>query len=151
AETRRPRSISLGALRLGAVLPRRGLERLLTRGELLGIEDILQHLARLEGEYATRADRDRFACLRVATDAALLLAHHEITEARNLHAIAAGERLLHGLEYCLDDLSRLLLGKPANLLVHAIDDFGLCHRCLPFDCPPFDHKPLWKTRPPSRK
>src|SRR5438067_10799955 len=91
-----------------------------------GIESVLQHLRRPEGQHAARADLDLLACLRVAADAGLLVAHDEVAKARQLDLLAFLKRVLDGVEHHLDDLGALLLGEP-DLLAHALDHVGLGH------------------------
>ena len=64
--------------------------------------------------------------LRIAALARVLLAHHEVAEARDLDLLAARERLLDHLEDLLDQLGGLLL-READLLVDVFDDLGLGH------------------------
>src|SRR4051794_2052621 len=91
------------------------------------VERVLEHLARLERQHATRADRDLLASLRVATRARVLVAHHEVAEAGDLDLLALFQGLLDGVEDALDDLGRFLLGKAPDLLVDRLDDIGLGH------------------------
>src|SRR4051794_2958115 len=70
------------------------------------VERCLEDLAGLEREHPARADGDLLAGLRVATDARVLLAHHEVAKARDLDLLAALEGLLDGVEDRLDDLGR---------------------------------------------
>src|SRR5262245_35670845 len=81
------------------------------------VQDVLQHLARLEGEDPARADRDLLAGLRIAADARILIAHHEVAEPGDLDLLPALERLLDRVEHHLHDLGRLLLREAADALV----------------------------------
>src|SRR5205823_450303 len=94
----------------------------------LRVERVLEDLAGLEREHAAGADGDLLARLRIASDARVLVAHHEVAEAGDLDLLAPLQRLLDGVEHRLDDLGRLLLRKSAYLFVDVFDDVGLGHR-----------------------
>src|SRR5581483_7192096 len=91
------------------------------------VERVLQHLARLERQHATRADRDLLSGLRISPGARVLVAYHEVAEAGNFDLLAALERFLDRVEHRLHDLRRLFLRKPADLLVHVLNNVGLRH------------------------
>src|SRR5437899_8886051 len=91
-----------------------------------GIQRVLQHLRRPEGQHAPRADLDLLPRLRVAADARLLLADDEVPEARELDLLALLQRVLEGVENHLDDLRGLFLGE-TDLVAHAFDDVSLGH------------------------
>src|SRR6188508_2395622 len=93
----------------------------------LAVERVLEHLARLEGQNAAGGNRNFFPRLRIPADPRLLLADHEVAEAGDLDLLAALEGFLDAAEDGLDDLRRLLLGEPADLLVNGLDDVGLGH------------------------
>src|SRR3954462_4812390 len=90
------------------------------------VAGVFQHLRRAEGQHLARADLDLLPGLRVAADARLLLADHEVTETRELDLLSALQGVLERVENHLDYLGGLLLGKP-NLVAHALDDVGFGH------------------------
>src|SRR6266404_1280950 len=110
-----------------------------------GVESVLEHLAGLEREHTAGADRDLFAGLRIATDASVLVAHHEVAEAGDLDLLAALQRFLDGVEHGLDDFGRFLLREPAYLLVDVLDDVGLRHGTALL------HVPLTHCAPQSKR
>src|SRR5450432_4407197 len=91
------------------------------------VEDVLENLARLEGQHPPRADGDLLPGLRIAPGPRVLVAHDEVSEAGDLDLLPALERLLDRVEYGLDDLGRLFLREPAHLLVDVLDNVGLGH------------------------
>src|SRR3954451_3323526 len=91
------------------------------------VEDVLQNLARLEGQHAARADGDLLASLGVAPGTRVLVAHHEVPEAGDLDLLPALQRLLDRVEHGLDDLRGLLLREPTHLLVDVLNNVGLRH------------------------
>src|SRR4029077_16936831 len=101
------------------------------------VEDVLQDLARLEGQHPSGADGDLLPRLRVSTRPRVLVAHDEISEVGDLDLLPALQRLLDRVEHGLDDLGGLLLGKTAYLLVDVLDNVGLRHSFFVYRKTPF--------------
>src|SRR5882672_11217739 len=97
------------------------------RASALLVQGVLEHLRTPEREHAAGGNLDLLARLRVAADARLLLAHDEVAETRELDLLSALQRVLHRVEYHLDDLGGFLLGEP-DFAAHAVDDVCLGHR-----------------------
>src|SRR6185312_10640013 len=91
------------------------------------VEDVLEDLARLEGQHAARADGDLLAGLGIAPGARVLVAHHEVPEPGDLDLLPALERLLDRVEHRLDDLGGLFLGEATHLLVDVLNNVRLRH------------------------
>src|SRR5262249_29581907 len=91
------------------------------------VQDVLENLARLEGEHTPGADGDLLARLWIAANPRVLVAHNEVPEAGNLDLLAALQRFLDGIEHRLDYLGGLLLRKAADLLVDVLDNVRLGH------------------------
>src|SRR5687768_12940965 len=87
----------------------------------------LQLLAGMEGDDPAGADGDFLAGLGVAARALRLVAQLEVTEARELDALAALERAPDLLEKRLDHVLGLALVKP-DLLEQQVGQLGLRQR-----------------------
>src|SRR5438067_2791960 len=90
------------------------------------VQSVLQHLRGPERQDAAGGDLDLLSGLRVATDAGLLLTHHEVPEPGKLDLFAALQRVLQRVENHLDDLGGFLLGEP-DFAANAVDDVSLGH------------------------
>src|ERR1043166_9270048 len=95
---------------------RRGL---LALAVAAGIDALLEDRGRLEHHHATRRDRHFLAGLRIAPDALALLAHHERTERRQLHGLAAREAVRDFLQYHFNECRRFR-SRQSDLLVDSL-------------------------------
>jgi hypothetical protein len=83
----------------------------------------LHDLARAEDQHAARRDRHFLAGLRVASDAAALVAHHEGAERRQLDPVARHHGLGDSVDDGLDQIGRFSPRQP-DLAMHGFAEIG---------------------------
>ena len=89
----------------------------------------MQFFAGLEADGFARRDADLGAGARIAANAGFAGTHVEDAEAAQFDALALGERVLEGLEHCVD--SRFsLVALQAGALNHLVNNV-LFYQCLP--------------------
>jgi hypothetical protein len=80
-------------------------------------------LARAEDQHPARGDRHLLPGLRVAPDAAALVAHHEGAERRQLDPVAGHHGLGNGIDDRLHKLGRFSARQP-DLAMHSLAEIG---------------------------
>src|SRR5262249_28481490 len=81
-----------------------------------GIDLVLEDVRRAKHQHAARLDRDLHPGLRVTPYALPFLAHREAPEGRDLHDLAASERVGNLVQYGLDQHRRLVAREPYLLI-----------------------------------
>src|SRR6266545_2781040 len=105
----------------------RRLALLLVRAFRLGIDALLEDRRGFEDHDAPRRNRHFLAGLGIASDPLSLLAHHERSERRKLHCLAALQAVGDLLEHQLDQHSGFGARQP-DFLVDRLAKIRACHR-----------------------
>ena len=103
-----------------------------TKRDVLVVQKLLQHLARLESQNTAGTDCNLLARLRVAAGPGRLVADEEVAEPGDFDFLPGFKRLLDGVENKLDNFTSFFLGKATALVVHRLDYLCLGHVVLTF-------------------
>jgi len=92
-----------------------------------GFHQRLQLLTRMKRDDTARGNRNRFAGLRIAARALRFVAQLEVAEARQLHAVAAFERVANDFEESFDHVFRFALVE-SDVVEQHLGQFGFRER-----------------------